>query len=294
VDRLHARQDNKEYREEYQAILDWLTPIDYAPQQSDFIARRQRGTGRWLTDSDEFQAWVSQKKQTLFCQGMPGAGKTILTSHVVDHLEAKFQNEASTGIAYLYCNFRRQHEQKPSNLLESILKQLVQEQSTVLESVKSLYSRHTTIKRSRPLVEEISKVLRSVVANYSRCFILVDALDECQISDGGRKQFLSEIFDLQIQTGVNLFATSRFIPDIEKHFEGSISLEIRASDEDVERYIDGHMSRLPLFVSRSPDLQDKVKTEIIMAVDGMHLSYSTRMGLVKLTFWLGSSSPSFI
>lgn len=271
MDQLHARQDKREDREEYQAILDWLTPIDYAPQQSDFIARRQRGTGRWLTDSDKFQAWVSQTKQTLFCQGMPGAGKTILTSHVVDHMEAKFQNEASTAIAYLYCNFRRQHEQKPSNLLESILKQLVQKQSTVPESVRSLYSRHK-IKRTRPLVEEISKVLHSVVSNYSRCFIIVDALDECQISDGGRKQFLSEIFDLQIQTGINLFTTSRFIPDIEKHFEGSISLEIRASDEDVGKYVDGHMARLPLFVSRSPDLQDKIKTEIIMAVDGMYVS----------------------
>jgi hypothetical protein len=272
VDRLHARQDNREEREEYQAILDWLTPIDYAPQQSDFIARRQRGTGRWLTDSDKFQVWVSQEKQTLFCPGIQGAGKTILTSIVVDYLEAKFQNEASTGIAHLYCNFRRQHEQKPSNLLESILKQLVQKQSTVPESVKSLYSHHTTIKRTRPLVEEISKVLRSVVGSFSRCFLIVDALDECQISDGGRKQFLSEIFDLQIQTGVNLFATSRFIPDIEKHFEGSICLEIYASDEDVERYVDGYMSRLPLFVSRSPDLQIKIKTEILMAVDGMYVS----------------------
>lgn len=122
------------------------------------------------------------------------------------------------------------------------------------------------------MVEDISKVLRSVVCNYSRCFIIVAALDECQISDGGLNQFLSEIFDLQIQTGVNLFATSRFIPAIEKHFEGSISFEIRVSDEDVERYIDGHMSRLPLFVSRNPNLQNNIKTEIIMAVDGMYVS----------------------
>lgn len=113
MDRLHARQDNRGDCEEYQAVLDWLTPIDYAQQHSDFIARRQGGRGRWLADSDKFRGWVSQEKQTLFCPGMPGAGKTILTSIVVDHLEAKFQKEASTGIAYLYCNFRRQHEQKP-------------------------------------------------------------------------------------------------------------------------------------------------------------------------------------
>ena len=32
----------------HSAILDWLTPIDYAAQQSDIFARRQEGTGQWL------------------------------------------------------------------------------------------------------------------------------------------------------------------------------------------------------------------------------------------------------
>ena len=69
----------------------------------------------------------------------------------------------------------------------------------------------------------------------------------------------------------NIFATSRFIPEITEKFEGSISLEIRASDEDVRRYLDGHMSQLPAFVKRSPDLQEEIKTEIIKAVEGMYV-----------------------
>jgi hypothetical protein len=59
VERLHKRQDTRERHEEDQAILDWLTPVDYAPQQSDFISRRQTGTGQWLLDSAEFQAWLT-------------------------------------------------------------------------------------------------------------------------------------------------------------------------------------------------------------------------------------------
>ena len=55
-----------------------------------------------------------------------------------------------------------------------------------------------------------------------------------------------------------------------KEFEGSVSLEIRAS-EDVQRYLDGHMSQLPSCVSRSSDLQEQIKTEIIKAVDGMYI-----------------------
>lgn len=112
VDRLHKRQEDRESRQEHRAIVDWLTPIDYAPQQSDFIARRQEGTGQWLLDSNEFQIWLKQSRQTMFCPGMHGAGKTIIASIVVDHVYTTFQNDASIGIAYLYCNFRRHQEQK--------------------------------------------------------------------------------------------------------------------------------------------------------------------------------------
>src|SRR2546421_8460785 len=104
VNRLHERQDDRENREAHQALLDWLTPIDYASQQSDFIGRRQEGTGQWLLNSPEFQEWFNNKNRTLFCPGMPGAGKTILTAIVIEHLWTKFQNDASIGIAYLYCN----------------------------------------------------------------------------------------------------------------------------------------------------------------------------------------------
>jgi Cdc6-like AAA superfamily ATPase len=264
--RLHQRQDEQERG----AIIDWLTPINYAAQQTDFISRRQEGTGQWLLLSNEFRQWLSNPKKTLFCPGIPGAGKTILTSIVVEHLEGRYEDDDSVGIAYLYCNFRRQQEQNPSDLLASLLKQLMQGHISLPEDAKRLYERHKR-KRTRPSFDEISKVLHAVVVNYSRTFIIIDALDECQVSDDGRRRFLSEIFILQANTGANFFATSRFIPEIIKDFEGCISLEIRASDGDVQRYLDGHMSMLPSFVSRSLDLQEEIKTEIIKAVNGMHV-----------------------
>ena len=134
--------------------------------------------------------------------------------------------------------------------------------------MQSLYERHE-VERTRPSFDEISKELQSLMASYSNAFIVVDALDECGTSDGGCRKFLSEIFSLQAKTGACLFATSRFIPDITEEFKGSPSLEIRASDGDVRRYLDGHMSQLRPFVSRKPDLQEEIKTAIVMAVGGM-------------------------
>jgi Cdc6-like AAA superfamily ATPase len=272
-----VKETRKEQQKWHQAetdkdLLSWLTPIDYGAQQSDFLSRRQEGTGQWLLDSQEFQDWRDGDGKALFCPGIPGAGKTILTSIVVEHLWAKFQNDASIGIAYLYCNFRRQHEQKPVDLLSSLLKQLIQERSSVPEKVKNLYERHKD-KRTRPSFDEISKALQSVVTDYSRTFIIIDALDECQVSDGGRRELLSNISSLQANTGVNLFATSRFIPEIVNEFGKSITIEIRASDDDVQRYLDGRMSRLRPFVSRNISLRGEIKTEITNAVDGMYVPY---------------------
>jgi len=253
-------------------ILNWFNPINYGLQQSDYIRRRQAGTGQWLLDSVEYEGWLQTSKQTLFCPGIPGAGKTILASIAVDNLNTRFQNSPNIGIAYLYCNFRRQNEQKIDDLLTSLLKQLSQEQSTLPASLQDLYNRHKG-KGTRPSIEEILGALHVIAAMYSRVFIVVDALDECQASAGCRARFLAEMFNLQAKCGTNLFMTSRFIPEIMAKFDGIKSLEIRASEGDVRKYLDGHMARLPAFVERSPDLQENIKTAIIKAVAGMYVKF---------------------
>ncbi|KFY84554.1 hypothetical protein V500_09211 [Pseudogymnoascus sp. VKM F-4518 (FW-2643)] len=288
VDRLNLGQQEHEQKEERQIIIDWISPVDYASQQSDFIARRQEGTGQWLLNSDVFQHWLNQSQQTLFCPGMPGAGKTMIASIVIDHLYATYQTDPGVGIAYLYCNFRRQDEQKPVDLLASLLKRLVQGRPTLPNSTKYLYECHKS-KQTRPSFQEISKELQSVIASFSTTFIVIDALDECQVSNGGQMKFLSEILSLQTNTGANLFVTSRFIPHIIEEFQGAASLEVRASDGDVQRYLDGQLSRLPSFVRRNLDMQEQIKTEIIKAVDGMFL-----LAQLHLESLIGKRSPKAI
>jgi Cdc6-like AAA superfamily ATPase len=256
-----------------QAIIDWLTPVNYALQQSDFIAQRQEGTGEWLLMSKEFQQWLAQNNQTLFCPGIPGAGKTIISSVVIDHLHKTFGNDPAIGIAYLYCNFRQQHEQKSSDLIASLLKQLVEEQPSIPDAVKNLYSRHKS-KRTRPPPDEVLGALHSVTALYSRSFIIIDALDECQVSHEGRGKFLQEVFNLQAKVGVNVFATSRFIREIENKFDRSIRLEIHARDADVRRYLNRKIENFPSFVSKNPSLQVEIKNGIAKAADGMYVLFN--------------------
>ena len=267
VHMLHARQDQRGHQEGFQLILDWLTPLDYAIQQSDMIKRRQEGTGQWLINSGQFQNWVDRDNQTLFCPGIPGAGKTVSTAIVIDYLYTRFQHDASFGIAYVYCDFRRQKEQEPVDLLAGLLRQLLQNLDRIPQDVQELYNRHRD-KRTRPTLEEVSPILTSIVTGFSKTFIIVDALDECELS--GQKPLLTKLFNIQLETTANLFATSRPIPNIEKHFEGrSTQIEVRASEKDLERYVDKNIEKLPQFVLRRTDLRDEVKSTIIKVVDGM-------------------------
>ncbi|KAF3076556.1 Ankyrin repeat, PH and SEC7 domain containing protein secG [Trichoderma lentiforme] len=252
-------------------ILEWVTSIDYGSQQSDFLRRREPGTGQWLIDSREYQDWLGARKQTLFCPGIPGAGKTILTSIVVDHLESTYRADPTIRIAYIYCNYRRQEEQSIEKLLGSLLKQLSQGENCIPNCLKGFYKHHEK-KRTQLSLLEIQTALQSAAENYSTVFIVIDALDECQNLDGSRQKFLTELFSLQEKSGCNLFMTSRVIPEIVDRFNGiSMSLEIRASTEDIERYLKGNTGQLPAFVQQSQELQQMIAAEISKAVDGMFL-----------------------
>lgn len=264
IHHVRLRQQDKDCEE----ILDWLTPIDYGPQQSDFFKRRQPGTGQWLLNSTEYQNWLKASNQTLFCPGIPGAGKIILTSIVVNDLARRFSKDETAAVVYIYCVFQRQHEQKVDDLLLSLLKQLAQGRPSLPAELKALYDQHRD-ERTRPSRGEILRTLHLITATYPKVFIALDAFDECQGSNACRSTFLSDIFDLQNKTGLSLFATSRPIPDIEKEFKGCLCREIIATDADVCNYLDGHLSELPDFVLRTPMLQREIKAEISKAVEGL-------------------------
>jgi len=73
---------------------------------------------------------------------MPRAGKTIITSIIIDYLSMKYRDNNSISVVYLYCNFRRKNEQKPIDLLISLLKQLLLGLPNIPDSVRRLYEHY--------------------------------------------------------------------------------------------------------------------------------------------------------
>lgn len=265
-----AQVKSKLDRKEDMEILDWIMPFDYGPQHADHIRRRQPGTGQWLIDSPEYQSLLNNSQQLLFCPGIPGAGKTIITAIVIDDLFQRFRNDAAVGIAYIYCNSRPQVKQTVEHMLFSLLKQLTQQRRQIPREVKYLYDDHK-LRNTRPQLGEICIALLSVAKAYSRGFLVVDALDECSASDGCRSRFLDEILNLQSKTGSNIILTSRFINDVTDRLRKETTLGIRASEQDVRKYLDKSMFELPVCVRHNQKLQEEIKSAIVKAADGMYV-----------------------
>lgn len=247
--------------------MDWLSSDDFPAQHADLIARRQADTGLWFLDSSEFTEWIHGASQTLFCPGIPGAGKTMMAAIAVDHLLNTVQT-ADVGVVYLYCNYKRQAEHTTPNLLAAVLKQLVQDRPSIAQPLSGPYDDHQ-VRRTRLSLGETVSALRSVLGNYSKVYVIIDALDECPERDGTRSQLLKLCYSLQGQADLRLMATSRHISDIVAEFKDKPQVEVRASDADVKRYVEGKIDRLAKCVQRDRDLQELVQDTIVEAVDGM-------------------------
>ncbi|MCJ1402435.1 hypothetical protein MMC11_005655 [Xylographa trunciseda] len=253
-----------------QAIARWLTPLDFKARQRDIFCRRQDGTGEWLLDSPEFQTWVTEPGQVLYCSGMPGAGKTVLASIVVDYLQKKF-SETSVLTTCIYCNYKEKDNQTAQDLLASLLKQLVQDCESLSEKVTALYKDHTK-RRTRLPPEDLIQALQLEIARYPRVFIIVDALDECTEEGNRRMDLMDGVRSLP--RNANLLITSRHNRTIETEFEGTRTLEINATDSDITRYVLARIQcehRLARHVRTHPALQQSIVNGILRGAKGMFL-----------------------
>ena len=63
--------------EDRQAVIAWLSSLNFAPHQADTVSRRQPGTGKWFLETETFKSWVDGAIRSLWC---PGPRKTLLNS----------------------------------------------------------------------------------------------------------------------------------------------------------------------------------------------------------------------
>lgn len=264
IDTMQQHQSRQQHGE----IVDWVSSTNYPSQQSDYISQRQEGTGQHFIEAVEFRDWVDGASQTLFCPGIPGAGKTMMAAIVIENLLQTVQS-AAVGVSYVYCNYRSQESQSTTSIFSAILKQSIQAKPSIPEPAIRLYENHAS-KGTRPGLQEILCTLEAVLTtSYSRVYLVIDALDELPDNEGTFFQLLRALRLLQAKVDIRLLATSRPILTIANEFKQLPSLDVRASDADVRQFVKGQFFRLPNCIRRDDELQQTVLNRIVEVVDGM-------------------------
>ncbi len=234
-------------------------------KQNDVLSRRHKDTGAWFLDSPEFRNWLTSPAKTLFCHGIPGAGKTVLASISVEYLQNLFDDE-SFAVAYIFCSHADKVHQRNEDLVASILEQLMRKKG-VTQGLRMLYDRYQA-RLIRPKPQDISALLRSTVLEFTRVFVIIDALDECPTTTAST--FIDEIH--RVRSVANLLITSRQVKTLERDFHDAIHRKIVATNIDLEHYVRSKTQqdrRLALFTREDPSLQDDIVAKVVDNASGM-------------------------
>ncbi|KAJ7589272.1 hypothetical protein C8J56DRAFT_784516, partial [Mycena floridula] len=257
-------------REEF---LNWISKLDFQATQNETFKKHTDGTGDWFLKQQEFLDWMDWKDgktKFLWCPGIPGAGKTILSQHLCSIIL-----QPNIAVVFIYCDYRRQEEQTPTQLLGSILKQLVQQHPVLSNHLLTLH-RTCLSQHAFPSITELFDALQTEVLLYSQVYIVVDALDESSESNQARELF----FPTHPQglgsllNHIHLLVTSRDILSISQEFENIPRIPIEAHSKDLETYIRGRITsdiKLKKLVKDDSILAAEITGKVISKAAGMFL-----------------------
>ncbi|THX25812.1 hypothetical protein D6D11_10357, partial [Aureobasidium pullulans] len=229
----HRDQEQVKAREE---VLRWLSPHNFEHKQNETFKTKHQGTGDWLLQTEEFSNWEkATTSQLLWCHGKPGAGKSVLASHVINHLQ-KNQTVHQTGLCFAYFSFTDPTFHGAAPLTLALLKQLCQQQ----RSVPDMLSKAKQEAREPASVSSVETFVE-VARSFQQIFVVIDGLDECP--EEQRPAILDFVIDASSVTSscTKFFVSSRREGDIHSHFsflrKPVIELEAGLVTPDIIKFV---------------------------------------------------------
>lgn len=237
-----------------------------------FRRERQPGTGIWLFDLPEMSGWLENPNSALWIYGIPGAGKTIFSTLVVDEVLTR-KRSSSIGTAYFYVRHDDRDSQVPSNVLGSIISQLARQNSTALDDVVELQTQHFRegLLAATLEVDDLVQQLFNISKYFIDTFIVIDGLDECRSTfDPDRKQLIDVTAkihrDEKCQIHILIFSRDEF--DIRESLTASDfeMVSIAAKSADLRLYVNAWLPSLEI---QSETLKIEVIDTLVDEAKGM-------------------------
>ncbi|ORY14943.1 hypothetical protein BCR34DRAFT_478657, partial [Clohesyomyces aquaticus] len=226
------------------AILAWLSTLDNEETKQTKLKARLPGTCDWVQDIPELQAWISGQSQhpVLWCYGLPGHGKSMLSSVIIDELE-RILCRPKQALVYVYSDYDKKI--KGPDLLLSICRQLASQCSELPWQLVKLYSQ-TAPEGRRPDIDETMLLNVAMCDAFSHVFIVVDGIDGVT-RDWGRELLLEKLqwmcnhgARVLISSGTHGDRPERCgcLEDIEDALQGEPQLLMRPREKDVVAFVE--------------------------------------------------------
>lgn len=248
------------------ATLAWLDPPDVWKNLQNAILKWQPGTGEWLMRTHEYEHW-RRNPGCLWLSGMPGAGKTIMSSTMVASLLEEHRTSAS-AVVYSYFDFSSESQQEAQSFLRACLGQLAArapEAFDILVGLRTLCSKHPS---QQPVLEELLEATVAAMGCFPEVFFIVDALDECS----ERKQLLNMLKKLESVPNLHLVLLSRREQDINNALSAwaqELPLQGDQVDKDIADYIQQRISNSREMQEWTEEDKMKAKAQLSKMAGGM-------------------------
>jgi hypothetical protein len=266
----------------YSELRKWLGPFDGSIYHVEAQKQRFPGSGEWLMADSRFQQWCTQPHTFLWVFGLPGCGKTVLSSTVVEHLQ-------KTGkCLYFYITFLEREMLSLNSLLCSLIWQLSAQHepsALMLKELRITCQSKSKGEEQKPTTNELVQLFNGMLQLGQETWIVIDALDEC-LTEGKREDFkrliawIREIV-LEKHDNLHLLVTSRNENEIRDGLsavtspETSISIEGRGLDNDIKDYVQARifqsdeLQRWENESNANDDLRQTIQVKLLDQAGGM-------------------------
>lgn len=245
---MNDKLDSNQRRE----VLHWLSTVPCESQHREAARKIVPGTGQWLLNYAELLEWQRSSSSAIFwLHGIPGAGKSKLTSIVIESLTEQHKNLSTQPppLAYFYCSRKGAdpRSKDPSEILSALLRQLTGQdtQASLRGSVAPEYQRRkehsdeTGAQISRLDMEEVVTQILNITA-VDPVILVIDALDE--VDENGRGDLFRSLERVvqESENVVKIFVSSRDDGDIVDSFEqhANISMDEGMNGEDIKSFVE--------------------------------------------------------
>ncbi|TFK20500.1 ankyrin [Coprinopsis marcescibilis] len=259
----------------FKKIVEWLSDINYHAIQADNYRKRAEGTGEWAFDDPKIVEWLGGALGVLWGVGMPGAGKTVLASIIIDHLLQKAKANKRICVAFAFSRYTDKFT--GDKVLGGLLRQVVQDHPSTLAFVEPLYDYHDQ-RKTRPSEKELLGVIRAIFNSdlFDEKFCALDGLDEA--FEDTQVDVLDALADLP----ANLLLMSRPLPLLKDRVPNAGFFNIILHEADIIQMIKDKIRRMPRLrnLLEKGDWKEKVVNTVLKRSSGMFLVASLQLDML--------------